>query len=834
MIFAFGDCEVDIARRELRRDGGTVHVEPQVFDVLVHLIKCRDRVVSKHELFQAVWRGRIVSDDTLTSRISAARRAIGDSGTKQSRLRTVARHGFRFCGDVEERPPASATQGSASGRAPKSPIPNLPSETTRLIGRAGELVEIAGLLATGRFITLAGPGGVGKTRLAMSVARAACTEYPDGVWLVELAPVTDPTAVPHTVAAALSIVQQPGATIEHSVLQALAGRRLLLVLDNCEHLIDSTAAFVQNILANCPRLSVLATSREVLAIDGERSYLVPPLSTRDGVSSPATELFLERAQAITPDFSSNGERAAVSEICQRLDGVPLAIELAAARTRTMLTSEIRDRLDEMFRLLTGGRRYAVQRHRTLHAALQWSYDLLSASEQAALNCSAVFVGGFTLQAATEICALGDELTALDLLDQLVRKSLVTVNRSEFVRYRLLEPIRQFALERLSESGQADAVHLRHARYFAADSDAHFNIWRSPNQLTAYEWLDREMGNLASAFRLSKNRGMIDLAARIASNIGDMARFRLREDTAHWAAEVVDAARAIRHRRLAVLLTWAASSAWSLGQLTEARAYAVEAISLVGDSAFDPFVWAFTDLAMVECYEGNAGRGVELVRSGTCEDADKHDRFCLAMLPHFLTVSAQSEEARQCADYVVVEVTKTGIPSSIAIALWAKGGATAESNPMTALHAYEQAMAVARQSGNRFWEVLTIPPVAALQARSGDPAAALRNFQQMLEGSSRSADLIFMSHGLARLVVLLGRLGYADAAATLYGAMSKNFDASSFVQDLPETVRSVRDRLGEAGFQAASQIGMAMALHQATDYALGRVRHALSALGAADG
>jgi predicted ATPase len=832
VIFAFGDCEVDIARRELRRGGSVVHVEPQVFDVLVHLIRCRDRVVGKEELFQGVWRGRIVSEDTLTSRISAARRAIGDSGARQSRLRTIARRGFRFCGQVEERAPAPTTAENVPNKPQRIPISNLPNETTRLIGRDEALDQIADLLSTTRLATLTGVGGVGKTRLALAAASAVSVNYPDGVWLVELAPVTDPAAASHAVAGVLGVAQQPGRTIERSIVQSLAGRRLLLVLDNCEHLIDAAAMLARDIIANCPQVGLLATSREALTIDGERSWPVPPLRTRDGAASPAAELFVERARAVAPDFELGDDSAAVNEICRRLDGIPLAIELAAARIRTMTASEIRDRLDGIFRLLTGGLRGAAERHRTLHATVQWSYDLLPAAERTAFARAAVFAGGFTLQAAEHICADGDASALLDVLDQLVRKSLATIERSErSVRYRLLEPIRQFAGEQLLGSGEGGAVRLRHARYFAAASDAHFAVWRSPHQSAAYAWLDHEIGNLGAAFRWAMQHDEIDIAARIASNIGDMARFRLREDTANWAAEVVDAARAMHHGRLAVLLTWAASSAWSFGRLVEARRYAEEAILLAGDIAFDPFVWAFTDLAMVECYEGNPGRAVELVRSGAAEDADRHDRFCLAMLPHFLTVGGCGEEARKLADHIVIEVTKTGVPSSIAVALWAKGEALAECDPVAALRAYEQAMAVARQSGNRFWEVLAMPTVAALQARSGDPITALRSFQEMLQGSQRSADLIFVSHGLGRLIVLFERLGYAEAAATLHGALSKHFESSSFVPELPDTVARVRGALGDASFEAARGRGAAMALHKATDYALDQVRHALSILDA---
>jgi DNA-binding winged helix-turn-helix (wHTH) protein len=361
-----------------------VHIEPQVFDVLVHLIKCRDRVVGKDELFRAVWRGRIVSEDTLTSRISAARRAIGDSGARQSRLRTIPRRGFRFCGEVEERAPTPAATAAENtpAHSRQAPLSNLPNETTRLIGRDEEAAEIARLLSTARLVTLTGVGGVGKTRLAQRVASTVAPNYPDGAWLVELAPVTDPAALGHAVAGVLGVAQHAGKSIAQSVVQSLSRRRLLLVLDNCEHLIDAVAMLAHDILANCAQVTVLATSREALMVGGERTSPVPPLRTGDGVASPAVELFLERARAVAPDFEVDDEGLAVSEICRRLEGIPLGIELAAARTRAMMASEIRDRLDRIVPLLTGGLRGAAERHRTLHAAVQWSYELLPTVEQA--------------------------------------------------------------------------------------------------------------------------------------------------------------------------------------------------------------------------------------------------------------------------------------------------------------------------------------------------------------------------------------------------------------------------------------------------------------------
>jgi predicted ATPase len=275
---------------------------------------------------------------------------------------------------------------------------NLPIQTTSFLGREKELAAVGALLRMARLVTLTGVGGVGKTRLALQVAAEIAADYPDGAWLVELAAVGDPEATGHAVAGTLGIAQQSGRTIAQSLVAALSRRRLLLLLDNCEHLIDAVAMLTDEILARCPQVAVLATSREALRVNGERIWPVPPLAFRGGITAPAVALFAERARAVMPQFQLEAEAEAVSDICRRLDGIPLAIELAAARILVMSPAQIRTRLDDRFRLLTGGARRALERHQTLRHAVQWSYDLLLAAERILLARCSVFAGGFTLEA----------------------------------------------------------------------------------------------------------------------------------------------------------------------------------------------------------------------------------------------------------------------------------------------------------------------------------------------------------------------------------------------------------------------------------------------------
>jgi predicted ATPase len=380
---------------------------------------------------------------------------------------------------------------------------NLRPAPTSFIGRESEVAELLTTLKAHRLVTLTGVGGVGKTRLALEVAAGLADEFPDGVWLFELAAVADPAVVPDAVAAVLGITQQAGKTVSESVAAALEGRSRLLVFDNCEHMLIAAADLTEAILAQSETVRILATSREGLGVADEQLWPVPSLDTDAGIDSAAVNLFVERARSFAPRFSlGNADEAdAVVDICRRLDGIPLAIELAASRMASMTASEVRDRLDHRFRLLVGSRR-GLARHQTLRQAVAWSYDHLDDAEKALLVRCSVFAGGLDLQSACAVAASDDpdDYVVLDLLDALVRKSLLVADRStERTRYSMLETIRQFAEEQLVASGEATEVRTAHARHFAGREADVLALWDSPRQRDAYDWFTIELANLRTAF-----------------------------------------------------------------------------------------------------------------------------------------------------------------------------------------------------------------------------------------------------------------------------------------------------------------------------------------------
>jgi predicted ATPase/class 3 adenylate cyclase len=403
---------------------------------------------------------------------------------------------------------------------------NLPVQLTSFIGREKELAEVKNLLQETHVLTLTGPGGTGKTRLSLQLAAEVLKEFPDGVWLVELAPLADPSLVIPTVASTLGVREQPGRTILDALIDYVRAKNMLLLLDNCEHLIETCAQLTNTLLRAAARLKIVATSRESLGIAGETAYRVPsfPLPKEQQFhdmealsQNDCIRLFVDRALAAYPSFHLKEKSAlAIADICRRLDGIPLAIELAAARTKVFPPEEIASRLDDRFRLLTGGSRTALERHQTLFALIEWSHNLLLEAERILLRRLAVFAGGWSFAAAQAVCgeAIDDDL--LNLLTHLVDKSLVAVEKeTEEARYRLPETIRQYARDKLFEAGEAEKVRDRHLEFFLQFAEGAESKLRSAEQL---EWLERvetEYDDLRTALAWSLERGKSNTALRLA-------------------------------------------------------------------------------------------------------------------------------------------------------------------------------------------------------------------------------------------------------------------------------------------------------------------------------
>jgi predicted ATPase/class 3 adenylate cyclase len=452
----------------------------------------------------------------------------------------------------------------------------LPVQLTSFVGRGAQISEVRQLLADNRLVTLTGAGGVGKTRLAVQVAAVLADQFGDGVWYVDLAPITHPGVVPVAVAHTLGLPDQRRRSTMDTLLRFINGRQMLMVLDNCEHLLDASAELLVALLGGAPRLTVLATSREPLGVTGEVSWRVPSLSLTD----EAIELFADRARLAQTDFTiTDDNAAAVAEICRRLDGMPLAIELAAARVRALSPAQIVDGLHDRFRLLTGGARTAARRQQTLRASVDWSHALLSEPERVLFRRLAVFLGGFDLEAAQAVADSGaaERYQVVDQLTLLVDKSLVIAeNAGRRMRYRLLETVRHYALEKLADSGEADVVRARHREHYTALAA----LLDTPGRADYDRRLEQagtEIDNLRAALGWSRERSDTELALALASSLQPLwlARGRIREGLAWFDAALTDldarpaeVSAAVRARALAdktLLDIWVGAAPASMAQ-----------------------------------------------------------------------------------------------------------------------------------------------------------------------------------------------------------------------------------------------------------------------------
>jgi predicted ATPase/DNA-binding winged helix-turn-helix (wHTH) protein len=507
-VYEIGPFRLDPNAGVLTHAGQPMALGARAVAVLTALVLRANEYVQKSDILDAAWPGVVVEESNLAVQISSIRRVLSRVPGGEQWVETLSRRGYRFVGPVNQINCDQRQDASGGG-----PITNLPAPLTSFIGRERELVEIKRLLPDTRLLTLVGIGGIGKTRLALQVAAEVMAAYRDGVWLVNLAPLADPMLVPSAVAQVLAVRESVGTPLVESLCRQVKGRQLLLVLDNCEHVLEACAQLAEAMLRGAADLTIIATSREPLRVAGEKTYPLVPLSLPDPtanveslVQSEAVQLFVARAREQLPDFVLTAARApVVAELCIHLDGIPLALELAAARIRTLSIEQLNARLHDRFALLTSGTGNAPPRQKTLRATLDWSYDLLTEQQRMVLGRVGIFAGGFSLDAASAVVADGaiDQFAVIDLLSQLVARSLVIADTSVAdARYRLLETTRAYALEKLAESGETDAIERRHAQFFRELFEGAFAHWLRMSDAEWHATYVPELDNLRSALEWS--------------------------------------------------------------------------------------------------------------------------------------------------------------------------------------------------------------------------------------------------------------------------------------------------------------------------------------------
>ena len=801
--FEFGRFRVLLHRRELLVENRQVAIGGRAFDLLMALIEARGAVVSKDELIERVWPDRTVEENNLQFQISALRKAFA---VDRDLIRTVTGRGYQFTGEIHTVPAGpeveTALGPSEPTPSPSRPPTNLPETVSELIGRETELGEILHLSASERLVTLTGAGGIGKTRLGFEAARQQLPRFADGVWAVELASLSDPGLVPVTVATMLGIALTEGVASAESVANALRSKQLMLVLDNCEHVIEAAAQMTEALLRANPAAHVIATSREPLRAEGECVYRVPPLAvppedspdTEDPLRYGAVILFGVRARAAAAKFSRDARSVAtIAVICRRLDGIPLAIEFAAAHAAAFGLEGLAARLDDRFRLLTRGRRTAVSRHQTLRGTLDWSYELVTEPERMGLRRLAIFAGGFTLRDARAVAA-DDMITATEIDDcmaNLVAKSLVAMDIGSPMRgFRLLETTRAYALEKLVEAGEFNAVARRHARHYqdlfeAAEADAEMRPteeWladyapRIDNLRAALDWAFSPAGDVSIGAALTS------AAVPLWMHLSLMEECRSRVERALTAADAGTGRDAQQEMRLHAAL--AQSLMYSRGAVSEIGTIGTKALEIaesLGDVEYQlRLIWGLWSFRISTGQHGVALSLARRFHALAAKRSAPNDRligermiggsqYYLGDLPgarrHLQSVLVHDAAPAQRWQFVRFQVDpRAGARAFLARVLWLQG--LPDQAMRTAESSLEDARTInhATSLGNSL--AVAACPIALW---AGDLAAAERYVEMLLDHSATHVLGRWRAFGRCYQGLLVIQRGDADAGLRLLRA-----------------------------------------------------------------
>jgi len=785
-VIHFPPFRLDVVNQRLLRETEPIPLRPKSFAVLHYLLEHPARLITKDELLDAVWPETAVTDAVLKVSIMELREVLHDDPKQPRYIETAHRSGYRCIAEIK--------------------MNNTPRQLTSFVGRERETAEIKRLLAATRLLTLMGPGGSGKTRLAARLSNNLSEEDGDEVSWVELSSLFDSSLVPQSVASALGVREQPERTIVQTLCDYLLPRKITLVIDNCEHLIESCAILSDTLLHACPDLKIVATSRERLGVKGEAVFHVPPLSLPEPHSQTSIKeltqfeginLFLDRAVTASSNFALTKDNVAVvSELCQRLDGNPLAIELAAARTRVLTVEQIAARLDDCLSFLTTSGRTDAPRHRTLRATIEWSYQLLEEQERTLLRRLATFSGGWTLEAAEEICA--DDQVAkgevLDLLSRLVDKSLVvTTEYDRASRYRLLETIRQYLLqEKLSDAEKEQSTKRRHAAYFLRFAE---EIAPNLNTAERHKWLtrlDSEVDNLRAALSFIADSG--DTAAEL--------RF-------------CDA----------LFFFWFYAGHWS-----EGRKRLQDALERsVNDGNTASRATAMSADGMLASIMGDRATALSRLEESALIHREHNSSLDLSRATLFLAyeiVATDPVRARSLAEEGVSICRAVGNKFFIALALTHLGAiAFVQKDNGVARDCYEEAVELGRELNDNWVLAASLRGLGNIAFRDGDFELAAAHVKESLVSLRDSRERWLISRSFDTLAEMYSVQGNYHRAARMFGAAAavrEIVGASLFAfyrDSYEDRIVAARSGLGEESFNALWAEGRALTVDQAVAYAL---------------
>ncbi len=774
-IYEFEDVVVDLGRYEVRRAGEPVPVEPQVFEVLALLVTNHHRMLEKTEILDSVWGDQFVSESALSTRIRSARQAVGDNGRDQRIIRTVHGRGFRIVADVNEVVDEGDAGGADDGdRGPVAPSPieatpvptpvvttNLPRSRDTLIGRTQDTQRILEQVGSSDVVSIVGPGGVGKTTLALAVGRELLADHPGGVWFCGLASV-----VADQVAAAVldSLTNNAGsglATTEQ-IVDRLGHEPIVLILDNCEQVIESAAKLTEELVALVPNLSVLVTSREALDIRGERVVRIEGLEGGNS-QSPAVELFLHRARDVTDVTDDSTTRELATQITARLDGLPLAIELAAPQLASLTMTELLAALDNQLPLLRSRRRYD-SRQAAMDDTIAWSFDLLTEAERTTLLELGAFLGAFTLDAAIEVCS-GEDVN--HHMHRLVEQSVVTrVEHAQTSRYRLLEPIRQFATRRIDPEA-ATAADERHARYFAHRVTSLAADMRGPSEPAAAESLTREWLDFGKALAWGRDNQAPEVAFRPLVAMEFHLMWQLRIEAFMWLEQAAQMLGDQGERQPAIDFVRAIGG-WAANDLERSQALLQSAVDATG--------WS-TAMAYLRFYQAFALTDFEtLMEAGDqvweLAKTDDDETWLIAAAAFKLISRAISDplnpEVPDLAAEVDRQIELNDWPTGLCLALLSHLTRTARAGLMDEAGPLAETLERVATEAHVPWFPMTAALLTSNFVDAGDPIVQLETASQTIRTAVSAGEMVQMPAFLRTLFVALEATGQLKSAALILG------------------------------------------------------------------
>jgi len=837
-VYEIGPFRLDGKAGVLTHDGVATPLGARGVSVLAALVGRAGEYLERSVILEAAWPGIVVEEANLTVQISAIRRVLARVAGGERWIETLTRRGYRFVGPVVE------VNGNPWPPAPPGrERSNLPQLLKSFIGRERELTEIKKLLPGTRSLTLTGTGGIGKTRLALQAAAELRNAYRDGVWFVDLAPLVDPELVPNALAQVLGVKESVGQPLVKTLSDHLRLLELLVVLDNCEHVLDACARLAETLLRESAGVTVVATSREPLRIGAERTYPLgtlplpdPQADARSIAESDSVRLFVDRARQHRPGFDLQDQRArAVAEICVRLDGIPLALELAAARVAVLPVEQIVRLLDQRFRLLASGSRSDLPRHQTLHALLDWSYELLDEAERQFFARLSVFADGWTL-AAAEVVGAGDVITqddAVYLLIALVEKSLVVAD-DDGDRYRMLETVREYAREKLAMTGGANAVRERHCQFFLALAENAEPNLAGPEQASWLQRLEDEHDNLRSALEYCVAAPGSDAGLRLCSALHWFWIMRgFRAEGLDWCVRVLDI-EAIDKRTAerARALQAAGILAYHLGDFPAARAYHEDSLAMARELRDQKGIArAAILLGQLRLRQGEPAAAHALSEEALAISRNLDDpslmqqslnglgNAALDMGEYPIAQSLYEESlaiARERADRVRIAI----LLNNLGYVTFLQG----EYSAARTLH--EESLAIRRELKDPGGIAYSLSGLGEVALQHGDYPAAGAFFRDALSIRRELGDKMGIAELLEKQAAVIGAMGNALRAAQLGGAAERLREEIGSPLTTEERLRhhrhisAARAALGDdAAFNRAWQQGRAQSLEQAIEISL---------------